>query len=163
MTDNCVPQNGRATFEERAEALQLLYTGFAQFLGHGGWPIRVLREPPEEIPYDGSRLAIIDASRYPPMISTTWRYPEPGFPVISGDYKDLPSFLRGCFNDEIQRAARRSSITIAGFPPAPGEDIKEMAERYGQVLAAESQALQEEIDALITTPELRLLEEIIWG
>jgi hypothetical protein len=164
MTDNpAASQAGRPTFEERAEALQLLCSGFAQCLGHGGWPIRVLREPPEEIPYDGSRLAIIDETCTPAVISSTWRYLEHGFPVISGDYQDLPSFLRGCFNDEIQRAARRSSITIAGFPPAPREDIKEVAERYGQALDAESQALQEEIDALIATPELRLLVEIIWG
>ncbi|MFM7236798.1 MAG: hypothetical protein ACKOYK_08520 [Cyanobium sp.] len=163
MTDNVMHQNSRPTFEQRAEALQLLCTGFAQFLGHGGWPIRVLRERPEEIPYDCSRLAIIDASSHPPMISTYWRYPEPGFPVIRGEYQDLETFLRGCFNDEIQRAARRSSITIPGFPPAPGEDFKEVAERYFQALDAESEALQGEIDALIATPELQRLGAIIWG
>ncbi len=163
MTDNVVPQTGRPTLEERAEALQLLCTGFAQFLGHGGWPIRLLRERPEEIPYDCSRLAIIDATCHPAMISTYWRYPEPGFPVIRGEYQDLETFLRGCFNDEIQRAARRSSITIPGFPPAPGEDFKEVAERYFQALDAESEELQKEIDALIVSPELQELGAIIWG
>jgi hypothetical protein len=153
----------RPSFEERAEALQCLCDGFAKFLGYGGWPISVLRKRPEDIPYDCSRLAVIDDTSIPAVVSTYWRFPDPGYPIESGSYQDLPSFIRDCFKDDIDRAARRSPITVPGFPPAPGEDFQQAAERYFQALEAESKALKEEIDALLATPELLELERIIWS
>jgi hypothetical protein len=152
----------RSSFEERAEALQCLCDGFAKFLGYQGWPITVLREKPEEIPmYE--KLAFIDETSTPAVVSTYWRYEEPGHPPMIDSYQDLPSFIRGFFCYEIERAGRSGAIKIPGFPPAPGADIKDVAELYFQALDAENEALNKEIDALIATPELQELERIIWS
>jgi hypothetical protein len=152
----------RPSFEERAEALQCLCDGFAKFLGYPGWPITALREKPEEIPkYE--KLAFIDETSTPAVVSTYWRYDETGHPVMIDSYQDLSSFIRGFFCYEIERAGRRSAITIPGFPPASGEDIQEVAALYFQALDAENEALIKEIDALIATAELQELERIIWS
>lgn len=153
----------RPSFKERAEALQCLCDGFAKFLGYEGMEISVLAEDPGEIPVHGKRQVVIKDRSIPVIISTYWRFPDPGNPVIHGSYDDLPTFIRGFFCYEIERSGRRGAITIPGFPPAPGADLKEVAERYFQALEAESKALEEEIDALIATPELQELGRIIWS
>ncbi|MFM7235910.1 MAG: hypothetical protein ACKOYK_03930 [Cyanobium sp.] len=106
---------------------------------------------------------MLDEAQFPAVLSAYWKCPDPGSPINQGRYEDLPAFIWECFSDEIERAGRRGAMSIPGIPPAPGEDLLVVAERFFQALAAKRQALFEAIDALLATPELLELERIIWS
>jgi|GEM_PF-5566501 hypothetical protein len=164
MSSSIQRTSRRRGFQERSDALQEVCKGFLQFLGYPAYTTRITAEDAAyDIPRDGSELLVIHHLNRPVLVKSYMVYSEPGMPLIEGLYHSLEEFIRGFYRDEIARSARRTAITIPGFPPPPGTtDITDIANRYLKALDEQNALLEEEVNEWIAAPERLHLARLIW-
>jgi hypothetical protein len=155
----------RPGFQERSDALQEVCKGFLQFLGYPKWTTKIAAEDDSyEIPRDGSELLVIHHLSRPVFVTSYMVYSEPGNPMIECIYHSLEDFIRVFYRDEIERSARRTAITISGFPPPPGtEDITDSTNRFIKALDEQDALLEQEVNEWIASSERQKLARIIWA
>jgi hypothetical protein len=165
MSSNSQLTSRRRGFQERSDALQEVCKGFLQFLGYPAYTTKIAAEDAAyDITRDGSELLVIHHLNRPVFVKSYMVYSEPGMPLIEGLYHSLDDFIRGFYRDEILRSARRTAITIPGFPPPPGTtDITDIADRYIKALDEQEALLEQEVNEWIASAEQQQLARLIWA